>query len=158
VIPSNVRARGRWTSIYVSLVIAQLASFAATLLLTERDHSDESFYWVIFWVIVIFGLAWVFVGGFTLGIWSVSARRRDSEGFQQRGVYRYVRHPIYTGLMTVALAFVVVGPTLLGGIGYLAVIATSNARAGVEERMLTEKSSEYAEYRKRTKRFIPFVI
>ncbi len=142
------------TSIYVSLVIAQLASFAVTLLLTEGDPFVKPY----FWVIVISGLAWVFVGSFTLGIWSVSTRRRASAGFQQRGVYRYVRHPIYTGLMAVALAFVVAGPTLLGGIAYLVVVATTNARAGVEERMLTEKSPEYAEYRKRTKRFIPFVI
>ena len=60
--------------------------------------------------------------------------------------------------MTVALAFVVAGPTLLGSIAYLAVVTTTNARAGVEEQMITEKSPEYAEYRKRTKRFIPFVI
>jgi len=125
-----------------------------TLLLTEGDPFRKP----SFWVIVIFGLAWAFVGAFTLGIWSASARRRASASFQQQGVYRYVRHPIYTGLMTVALAFVVAGPTLLGGIAYLAVVATTNARAGVEERMLTKKSPEYTEYRKRTKRFIPFVI
>jgi protein-S-isoprenylcysteine O-methyltransferase Ste14 len=141
-------------TIYVSLVIAQLASFAVTLFLTEGEPFKKPY----FWVIVILGLAWTFVGASTLGIWFASARRRASAGFQRRGVYRYVRHPIYTGLMTVALAFVVAGPTLLGGIGYLAVVATSNARAGVEERMLTEKSPEYAEYRIRTKRFIPFVI
>jgi protein-S-isoprenylcysteine O-methyltransferase Ste14 len=142
------------TSIYVSLVIAQLASFAVTLLLTEGDPFDKPF----FWVIVVLGLAWALVGASTLGSWYAFARRRASARFQRRGVYRYVRHPIYTGLMAVALAFVVAGPTLLGGIAYLVVVATTNARAGVEERMLTEKSPEYAEYRKRTKRFIPFVI
>ena len=121
------------TSVYISLVIAQLASFAVTLLLTEGDPFAKPF----FWVMVVFGLAWAVVGAFTLGAWTVSARQRASTGFQQRGVYRYVRHPIYTGLMTVALAFVVAGPTLVGGIAYLAVVATTYARAGVEEQMLT---------------------
>jgi protein-S-isoprenylcysteine O-methyltransferase Ste14 len=60
--------------------------------------------------------------------------------------------------MTVALAFVVAAPTVLGGIAYLVVVATTYARAGVEERILTEKSPEYAKYRNRTKRFMPFVI
>jgi protein-S-isoprenylcysteine O-methyltransferase Ste14 len=142
------------TSIYVSLAIAQVASFAVTLLLTEGDPFNKP----LFWVIVISGLAWVFVGAFTLGIWYTSERRRAAAGFQQRGVYRYVRHPIYTGLMTVALAFVLAAPTVLGGIAYLVVVATTYARAGVEERILTEKSPEYAKYRNRTKRFMPFVI
>ena len=70
------------TSIYVSLVIAQLASFAVTLLLTERDPFKEPF----FWIIVILGLGWA-LGA--LSLWGfgmpLSAEKRqpgsNNEGF-----------------------------------------------------------------------------
>ena len=142
------------TSVYVSLVVAQLASFAVTLFLTSGDPFEKA----LFWVLVFVGLAWAMVGATTLGMWHVAKQRRDSAEFQDGGVYRYVRHPIYTGLMTVALAFVIAGPTLSGSIAFLAVVATTYARARVEELTLAEKTPEYAEYQRRTKRFIPFVI
>lgn len=139
---------------YISLAIAQVASFVLTLALAEGDPFAKP----LFWAIVIFGLVWVFAGAITLGVWYASPRLRASEGFQERGVYRYVRHPLYTGFMIVAFSFFVTGPTVLGGIAFLLVVTTTVGRAGVEELMLMEKSPEYAEYRKRTHRFIPFVV
>lgn len=139
---------------YYSLVVAQLGSFVVTGMATEGAPFEKAY----FWVIVDIGLALVFTGSITLGAWYVSGRSRASKGFYDRGIYGYVRHPIYTGLITIALAYLVAGPTLLGGIAFLVVVATTNARAEVEERILVEKSPGYAEYRGRTKRFVPLVI
>lgn len=66
--------------------------------------------------------------------------------------------PYYTGLIIIALAYVVAGPTLLGGIAFLGVVATTSARGEVEERTLIEASPGYAEYRERTERFVPLII
>lgn len=139
---------------YYSLVVAQLGSFVVTVMATEGAPSEKAY----FWAIVGIGLMFVFVGAITLGAWYVSEKSRTSGAFYDRGIYGYVRHPIYTGLVTVALAFLVAGPTLLGGIAFLVVVATTNARAEVEERILIEKSPAYAEYREGTKRFVPFVV
>ncbi|MFV1859787.1 MAG: hypothetical protein ACC647_10640 [Anaerolineales bacterium] len=44
------------------------------------------------------------------------------------------------------------------GTAYLVVALVTNVRAGIEEKMLEERYPEYAEYRSRTKRYIPFVV
>lgn len=139
---------------YYSLVVAQLGSFVVTGMATEGSPWEKAY----FWAIVGIGLTFVFTGSITLGTWYVSGRSRASKGFYDCGIYGYVRHPIYTGIIIIALAYLVAGPTLLGGIAFLVVVATTSARAEVEERILIERSPEYAEYRQRTKRFVPLII
>lgn len=139
---------------YYSLAVAQLGSFAVTGMATEGTPWEEGY----FWAIVAIGLTFAFAGSITLGAWYVSSRSRTSKGFYDRGIYGYIRHPIYTGLVIVALAYLVAGPTLLGGIAFLVVVATSTARAEVEEQILIEKSPGYAKYRERTSRFLPLII
>lgn len=143
------------TIAYYGLTIAQLASFALTLSFTKGNP----FAVPVTWAFIFVGLVLVVIGASTLAMFYTSARWRAAKtGFQRRGIYRYVRHPMYTGVMTVALGFVVAGPTVLGGIAFSVLVASTYARALVEERMLAEKQPEYIEYRERTKRFIPWVI
>lgn len=139
---------------YYSLAVAQLGSFAATGIATKGTPWEKAY----FWAIVGVGLTFVFAGSITLGAWYLSERSKAPKAFYDRGIYGYIRHPIYTGLVIVALAYLVAGPTLLGGIAFLVVVATSTARAEVEEQILVEKSPGYAEYRERTKRFVPLII
>lgn len=78
----------------------------------------------------------------------------------ERGIYRWVRHPSYTGGMmmylgtglalTNWLSVVIIGAA--GGAAYL-------YRVRVEERALRENlGSRYQDYMRRTKRFVPFVF
>ena len=75
----------------------------------------------------------------------------------EQGIYRYVRHPIYGGLMLLAAGWslrrgggLVIGYTLL-----LAALLVAKAR--VEEQWLTAKHHGYPAYKARTRRFLPFV-
>ena len=75
----------------------------------------------------------------------------------QGGVYGLARHPIYGGGVVA-----IVGWALLNG-GWLGLLAAAgmavffNAKAGVEERWLSAQFPEYAAYRRRVKKLIPFV-
>jgi protein-S-isoprenylcysteine O-methyltransferase Ste14 len=44
------------------------------------------------------------------------------------------------------------------GIAYLLLALVTNVRAGLEEKMLEDRYSEYSDYRRRTKRYIRFVV
>jgi protein-S-isoprenylcysteine O-methyltransferase Ste14 len=73
------------------------------------------------------------------------------------GVYRYVRHPIYSGFLLVFLghqvAFVSVAGVLVWGLFVLTFI---RVRIDVEERMLVERFGErYIGYRDQTWRLLP---
>lgn len=73
------------------------------------------------------------------------------------GVYRWLRHPIYTGALLISLgwAFYTEGLVTLGSVLVLAIFFDIKSRR--EERWLLESYPEYAAYRKKTRRLIPFI-
>lgn len=77
----------------------------------------------------------------------------------QSGVYRFIRHPLYASLLTLAWGIFFKSPSLLDGC--LAAVATAflyaTARAD-EAECLVKFGEEYAGYIKKTKLFIPFVF
>jgi protein-S-isoprenylcysteine O-methyltransferase Ste14 len=73
------------------------------------------------------------------------------------GIFRYVRHPIYTGdlLLILGLELALNSWLVLGVIPLLAVIVR---QVWAEEALLSRVFSDYEAYRKRSKRFIPFIV
>ena len=74
-----------------------------------------------------------------------------------RGVYRFIRHPMYSGLF-----FLLGGYALWDGhagrLGTALVLAVFfDRKARTEERLLGEAFPRYAEYSRRTKKFIPWI-
>lgn len=74
-----------------------------------------------------------------------------------RGIYGFIRHPIYTGDLLLLLGLeLALNSWLVLGVFILAPIVL--LKAIKEEEMLVRELSGYDAYRARTKRFIPFVI
>jgi len=77
----------------------------------------------------------------------------------QNGVYAYVRHPSYTGLLLCALGVALVMHVLAAGALLLAAVSLGIAyRVYIEESYLSQHLSTYQDYTKHTKRFVPFVL
>jgi protein-S-isoprenylcysteine O-methyltransferase Ste14 len=77
--------------------------------------------------------------------------------FVTGGVYRRVRHPLYGGLMLVALGWSL---RRGGGLSLLyagLLVALLTAKSRLEERWLISRYPDYAAYRRRTRRFVPFL-
>lgn len=73
------------------------------------------------------------------------------------GAYRFVRHPIYSGLIFMAFGWGVWLQSWLT-IGYaLLLLAFFDIKSRYEERLLQDKFPEYAAYRTRVRKLIPFV-
>lgn len=92
--------------------------------------------------------------------WSVSLEVRDGHRLVTEGVYRHVRHPMYTAffLWAVAQALLlqnwIAGPAGLVGFGILFLF-----RVFREEAMMLETfGEEYRAYARRTKRLVPWVF
>ncbi len=74
-----------------------------------------------------------------------------------RGIYGFIRHPIYTGDLLLLLGLeLALNSWLVLGILLLAPVVMLKAMK--EEQMLVKELSGYDAYCTRTKRFIPFVI
>jgi protein-S-isoprenylcysteine O-methyltransferase Ste14 len=71
------------------------------------------------------------------------------------GLYRFVRHPIYTGLLLFAVASTTLSGSVWVVVASAALVLLINTKARWEERHLAQRFPEYAAYAARTHRFIP---
>jgi protein-S-isoprenylcysteine O-methyltransferase Ste14 len=108
-------------------------AFAAALYLFHRTHRD-------------LGRAW-----------SVTLEIRDKHALVTRGVYRYVRHPMYSAFWLWALAQVLLLPNWIAGPAGLVGFGTLFfCRVGREEKMMLEAfGDDYRAYAATTRRIIP---
>jgi protein-S-isoprenylcysteine O-methyltransferase Ste14 len=79
------------------------------------------------------------------------------EGLLTSGIYRYFRHPLYTGVIWVSLGVALVTLSWDGLLMVSVVLLFNTVQAVIEERFDIGKrfSSQYQEYRKRTRMFGP---
>jgi protein-S-isoprenylcysteine O-methyltransferase Ste14 len=108
------------------------------------------------WVIAAAGGAVLAVAFAQLGraLTPLPEPRVDGE-LTTKGLYRWVRHPIYSGVLAMAWGWTCAH--LSWSTLALAAVLTAllNAKARYEERLLADRYPEYAGYRSRTPRFVP---
>jgi len=84
-------------------------------------------------------------------------RPREGSTLVDTGAYRVVRHPIYGGIVMVALGWGLFTASPLAMALAFVLLGFFRLKAEREEAWLAEAYPGYREYRARTKRFIPFV-
>jgi protein-S-isoprenylcysteine O-methyltransferase Ste14 len=90
--------------------------------------------------------------------WGMPMTQRAEPELVTSGPYRFVRHPIYSGLLTATLGTVLVN-NLLGLVVVAVLVAYFYYCGTVEERNLAAVfPAAYPEYRSRTKMLIPFLL
>jgi protein-S-isoprenylcysteine O-methyltransferase Ste14 len=91
--------------------------------------------------------------------WSVTLEIRENHRLVTGGIYRFVRHPMYTAFLLYGIGQALVVPNWLVGPSYLATMGLLVAlRLPAEERMMLETFGDaYAAYMTDTKRLIPGV-
>jgi len=105
-------------------------------------------------------------GGLSVGILSfralgrnfrVFAAPRRSGSLVTSGVYSRIRHPMYTAVVTALLGYVIGFGSLAALPFWLGCALLYVVKAAKEEPLLMMRYPEYAEYRSRTKKFIPYL-
>jgi len=92
-------------------------------------------------------------------LWSGTVTLKEGHHILQTGPYRWARHPIYTGILVGLLGTLLARGNLASVIGYALFVVGIARKIGVEEQMLGERfGAEYAEYRKKVRAIIPFVL
>ena len=108
----------------------------------------------------IAGLAFCVWARFTLGRnWSGVVTFKGGHELITEGPYAIERHPIYTGLLTMIVATVIVLGHVAGVIALPLVFWGLWIKLRFEEKLMLEKfPDEYAAYQQRVRRLIPFVL
>lgn len=74
----------------------------------------------------------------------------------QDGLYKYVRHPLYSGLITAAFGFAVYQGSWWKVLIGSCLLILFYFKSSYEEKLLTVKYEEYRDYQQKTFRFFPF--
>ena len=90
--------------------------------------------------------------------WGMPMSRRQEPDLITTGPYRFIRHPIYTGII-LAMIGTALAINLLGLIAVAVIAAFFAYSAAREERFLVEQfPATFPDYKARTKLLIPFVF
>ena len=111
-------------------------------------------------LVTVSGLAFTLWARVTLGRnWSGSVVFKQDHELIERGPYRLVRHPIYTGLLLMALG-TSIAQRRVSGFAMTAILLTGLwLKSRREERLMTAHFPEaYPRYRERVRALIPFIF
>ena len=89
--------------------------------------------------------------------WSLTLEVREKHQLVTHGIYRALRHPMYSALLLYSLGQALVVPNWIVGPSYAVAMSLLIAlRLGPEERMMLEEfGKDYEAYMVRTKRLVP---
>jgi len=110
--------------------------------------------------LIVIGMLIRFIAIRTLGkFFTVNLAIHGDQNLIKAGLYKYIRHPSYTGSL---LSFVGFGLSLNNWLSLtiilVPILVTFIYRINIEEKLLLEQfGSEFEDYKKRTKRLIPMI-
>ena len=80
-----------------------------------------------------------------------------STKFVQTGIYRLMRHPLYTAVFCGSVGWALVWRSWPGLLAALALGPLLDTKARREERWLRQRFLEYSGYQQRVRRFVPWI-
>lgn len=100
--------------------------------------------------------AWYLARG---GMKAVFGTARTEAGVINTGVFKLVRHPIYTGAILFYLGAILITMSIVSALFWLLIIAFYVIIARYEERILTEEfGQDYLDYKKKTGMLFPKIL
>jgi protein-S-isoprenylcysteine O-methyltransferase Ste14 len=109
--------------------------------------------------VTILGLLFAVWARLALGAnWSGTITIKTNHQLIRRGPYRWIRHPIYTGMLAALLAVAITQGLLSGAVGFAFVFLALFRKARREELFLSQEFGDgFAEHRQHTGMFLPRV-
>ncbi len=108
--------------------------------------------------VALIGLIFLVAGAVALGSnLSILPSPREGARFVRHGVYRWVRHPIYGGVILLTVGWAVHRGDLMHVVLAAGIALFFAAKTSREERYLQDRFPDYVGYRRRTWRFMPWV-
>ncbi len=136
-------------------VAAQFAAIVAILVSSGSSAGGPRWAWLLGLVCLGVGAVILVAAFINLGAALTPTPVPNGAGLRQNGMYRRIRHPIYTGVLLVMLGVVLRSPGWVPAALWVVLLLILESKARWEERMLSATFPEYAGYLRRTGRFLP---
>lgn len=109
----------------------------------------------------------IFILGLIIGIWALFSMKKSkiritpdvakNADLIKTGPYKYIRHPMYSAVLLSSLGMLLSGISISGMVAYMLLIFVLSIKIRYEEKLLSAHFPDYKEYKKMTKKLIPFV-
>jgi protein-S-isoprenylcysteine O-methyltransferase Ste14 len=90
--------------------------------------------------------------------WSGTVAFKENHELVERGPYRFVRHPIYSGILLMVLGTALISGTVSGFALFVLCCLGLWLKARQEERLLARHFPAYSSYKARVRAVIPFLL
>jgi protein-S-isoprenylcysteine O-methyltransferase Ste14 len=151
--------RGEGWVVLQLICLLAVAVLGALALPAALSGANERMTWVVIGVVlIVVGALAAYFGLTDLGS-NLSAMPRPPEGSHlvQTGIYARIRHPIYAGLIEMSIGWAAVTGSGYAFAAALVLAVVLDLKSRREEAWLTEQFPEYPAYRRRTRKFIPYL-
>ncbi len=110
----------------------------------------------------------LFLMGLSFGLWALNHNRLGNFHIRPKlkkdaqlittGIYRFIRHPMYTSVIIMMLSILISSPTWIETILFILLLVVLILKARKEESLWMEHTPSYIQYQKNTKLFIPYIL
>lgn len=149
-----------WLPLFIAAVLMEPNRWYRGNMLAERVLPEIGWLVLAGLLLTIGGLLFACWARVVLGNnWSAVVQLKHDHELIERGPYRHVRHPIYTGLLLAFLGTAVAIGEWRGLLALVIVAVSFWRKLRLEERWLGEQfGSVYADYMRRVKALVPGVL
>ena len=81
---------------------------------------------------------------------------KDNHQLRTHGIYKFIRHPMYTSVLLSCLALVLSNPHWIAQLVMTVLLINLILKSNFEEKLLLKRFKGYSKYRQKTGRFLPF--
>jgi len=149
-------ARGGWW--VVAQVPVLLGALAAPLLWGAESFDGANIIQAAGAALTALGIVFAVVGFMALGsALTPFPKPLANARLRQSGVYGWVRHPIYSGIIVASLGWSASWLSLPGLLSCVVVIIFFDRKSAFEEKLLRQRFPEYQEYAQRVRKLLPWI-
>jgi protein-S-isoprenylcysteine O-methyltransferase Ste14 len=121
------------------------------------DPSKGSLLWLGYGIFIL-GATIALIAAINLGKnLTPLPRPKENAELVQGGLYRFVRHPIYFGVIVFSIGWGVIQQSMLVWLYVFMIAIFFDIKSRKEERWLVEQFSAYAGYQRRVRKLIPWI-
>ena len=143
-------------TIYPKLLVFLQFTLAGLMILFSTDFWSDTYALPLFVMGLCIGI-WA-LNHNQLGNFNIQPKHKEGSTLITTGIYKYIRHPMYTSVIVMMFSFFIANPTWLEGLLLLSLIIVLILKAKREEKHLSMAHSNYSSYCKKTKLFIPYIL
>jgi len=134
-------------------VVVQFSCIIYLIFNIQPNQLDWLEYFLLSMAVIIGSIA---VINMNLNNLNIIPTLKDNHQLRTHGIYKFIRHPMYTSVLLSCLALVLSNPHWIAQLVMTVLLINLILKSNVEEKLLLKRFKGYSKYRRKTGRFLPF--